>query len=248
MEKITKHLPITTLFLTYLFVCGSLYIAGFWTTFDIEITNFLSISEIPKSFILPFILSNGLTFFQMLINFIASPIFPDENEESNKTEIEKSTLKTKILNILNIFIHLDMIFSYFMIGIIILYYNHKTEVLFWSLSTIIFGILIAMKIGRYDKIKELIPKRNIRIYTIQILVFIPIVSFSTGKINSLNIYNNDKITFIEIIKDNKIVVSKKPNKLIGFIGEKIIISDLKNEKVKIINQTSYNEVQLTKKK
>lgn len=242
MEKITKHLPLTTIFIAYLFVCGSLYIIGFWTTFDIEITNFLSISEIPKSFILPFVLSNGLTFFQMIINFIASPIFTEEDE------IEKKKEKSKIIRILNIFIHLDMIFSYFMIAIIYFYYSHKTEVLFWSISTIVFGILMAMKIVRNDKIKELIPSKNIRLYTVQILVFIPIVSFSTGKINSLNIYNNDKITLIEIIKDNKIVPSNKPNKLIGFIGEKLIISDIKNDKIKVINQTSFNEVELTKKK
>jgi hypothetical protein len=246
MEKITKHLPLTTIFIAYLFVCGSLYIIGFWTTFDIEITNFLNISEIPKSFILPFVLSNGLTFFQMIINFIASPIFSEEHEKEKKKE--KSILKTKLIRILNVFIHLDMIFSYFMICIIYFYYSHKTKVLFWSISTIVFGILMAMKIVRNDKIKELIPKKNIRLYTVQILVFIPIVSFSTGKINSLNIYNNDKITLIEIIKDNKIVPSNKPNKLIGFIGEKLVISDLKNEKMKVINQTSFNEVELTKKK
>lgn len=250
MEKITKHLPITTLFLAYLFICGSLYIIGFWTTFNIEITNFLSISEIPKSFVLPFILSNGLTVFQMVINFIISQPFYDEDEDEKENEVkkERSIFQKKFIQVLRPLVHLDMFFSYLIMAIIYFYYYYKTNVLFWSISTIFFGILMALKIGRNEKIKELIPKNNIRIYTVQILIYIPLLSFSTGKVNSLNIYNNDKITLVEIVKDNKIIPSKQQNKLIGFIGEKLIISDLKNKKMKVINQSSFNEIQLTKKK
>ena len=44
----------TTVVIVYLFVCGGLYIIGYWGEFFLDITPFISIADIPKSFILPF--------------------------------------------------------------------------------------------------------------------------------------------------------------------------------------------------
>ena len=93
--------------------------------------------------------------------------------------------------------------------------------------------------------KKLVPASNFRKCLIHIFVVVPVISFSTGKINSLNIYHNKKINLVEFIKDNKIMdQKKKPFKLLGFVGEKIIISDLNNEKIQIINQSSFDQIQL----
>lgn len=239
MKEFIKNLPITTFILVYLFFCGSLYLVGFWTTFDIDITNFITITEIPKSFVIPFLLANGIVFFQIGLNLISSHSITEEfqKKESNK----------KLPVFFEILFKVDVLLSILTLAIVGLYNFYKTEILFWTLSCVLFAILISIRIHKIEKFKQLVPKSNFRTCLIHIFVIVPVISFSTGKLNSLNIYHNRKINLIQLIKDEKIVEKKNTFKLLGFVGEKIIISDLKNKKIQIINQSSFDQIQLTQK-
>ena len=240
MKEFIKNLPITTFILVYLFFCGSLYLVGFWTTFDIDVTNFITITEIPKSFVIPFLLANGIVFFQIVLNLISSPSI---NEESKTKDNNK-----KIPFIIEFLINIDVLLTILTLAIVSTYNFFKTETPFWTLSSVLFAILISIKIYKIEKLKKLIPTSNFRKGLIHIFVIVPVISFLTGKINSLNIYHNNKINFVEFIKDNKVINEKKNTfKLLGFVGEKIIISDLKNKKIQIINQSSFDQIQLIQK-
>jgi NADH:ubiquinone oxidoreductase subunit 5 (subunit L)/multisubunit Na+/H+ antiporter MnhA subunit len=240
MKEFIKNLPITTFILVYLFFCGSLYLVGFWTTFEIDVTNFITITEIPKSFVIPFLLANGIVFFQIVLNLISSP---SSNEESQKKDGHKK--RPFIFEVLS---NVNVLLSILTLAIIGFYNFYKTEILFWTLSSILFAILISIRVYKIEKFKQLVPTSNFRKCLINIFVVVPVISFSTGKINSLNIYHNKKINLVEFIKDNEVRDQKKDTfKLLGFVGDKIIISDLKNKKIQIINQSSFDEIQLIQK-
>lgn len=240
MREILKNLPLTTLILVYFFFCGSVYLVGFWTTFNIDVTNFINIADIPKSFIIPFLIANGLVFFQIVIHLISTPPITEESKEKDFTD------KPFVFYALT---RIDVLLSILSLVIIVSYNFYNSEILFWIISSVLFAILISIKIHKIEEFKKLIPRNNVRKYLIHIFIVVPIISFSTGKINSLNIYHNNKINIVEFIKDNKVSDQKKKSfKLLGFVGEKVIISDLKNEKIQIINQSSFDQIQLTEKK
>lgn len=54
-----KNIPVTTILLTYLFICGILYLIGFWSTFNIDVFSLISIYDIPKNFAFPLLVSQG---------------------------------------------------------------------------------------------------------------------------------------------------------------------------------------------
>jgi len=138
MKEFIKNLPITTFILVYLFFCGSLYLVGFWTTFDIDVTNFITIIEIPKSFVIPFLLANGIVFFQIVLHLISSP----SNNEESKTKDNNKEIPF-IFELLN---NTDLLLSILALAIIGSYYFFKTEILFWTLSSVLFAILISIRI------------------------------------------------------------------------------------------------------
>lgn len=87
MREIFKYLPLTTMFIIFLYCCGSLYLVAYWGTFEIDISNLVSLTEIPKSFIMPFFISNSLFVFYFTFNLLTYP--------SDLIRQEKHVLVTK---------------------------------------------------------------------------------------------------------------------------------------------------------
>lgn len=89
----------TTLLLFYLFFSGGLFLTGFWVTFKIDVSSFVSITDIPKGFILS--LSN-LSFWIEIALFIGVFFLADKLEEKlvkvkNGTNSRLSNLGRTIL-------------------------------------------------------------------------------------------------------------------------------------------------------
>src|SRR5690348_1982129 len=66
MKYPLSKISITTFAIIYLFFCGGLYLIAYWTTFGFDITNYISLTDVPKSFILPVSIGLGL-----LVSFFA---------------------------------------------------------------------------------------------------------------------------------------------------------------------------------
>ena len=61
MTKYFEKISILTAAIGFLFLCGTLYIIGFWITFDFDITTYVDILDIPKSFVFPMAAAVGLS-------------------------------------------------------------------------------------------------------------------------------------------------------------------------------------------
>lgn len=100
---ILKKIPTTTILLTYLFICGVLYIIGFWSLFNIDISNLVTITDIPKSFVFPFVISQGLFLFNMLTQFITASTDKDP-ENSNQDNLPKQGFIRRFLRVYSLLI------------------------------------------------------------------------------------------------------------------------------------------------
>lgn len=85
-----QKLPLATITIAILFMCGGLYLVGFWSTFNLNVASFISFTDIPKSFILPLISTFGFFFIYTLSNLIYD--FYD-SEESTLTKINYNPTK-----------------------------------------------------------------------------------------------------------------------------------------------------------
>lgn len=79
-----------------------------------------------------------------------------------------------------------------------------------------------------------------------LIFFIPIYSFTTGKLDAIKIWNNQEyfevsdITFKEPSTVNENIVSSK---LLGKLGGNIFVSDSSNSKITIVNLESVKLIQ-----
>ncbi|MBD0724597.1 hypothetical protein B6A10_05345 [Flavobacterium sp. L1I52] len=249
MREIIKFFPVTTILLTYLFVCGSLYLIGFWSIFNIDAFSLISLYDIPKNFVYPLMISQGTYFINMLLGQSLHQLsfINQENNTENFIKINEnwSPKKKKII----IFLTLKDLWPIIIIfSLPLIISNHEKNILYWSISSLILSYFLLYKFVNFSSVKLYIPNIYIRFYLGHFLTFFPISCFSVGKIESLKIYHNKKeIRYFDIIsKDNKTQINDpKCLKFIGFISDKVIYSTLDNQKTFILNKDSSDGFQLS---
>jgi hypothetical protein len=244
IQNITKHIPLTTLIISYFFICGGLYLIGFWGTFDIDITNIISLSDIPKSFIVPFAFSQGFALLNSAINVM---IFTDTKDNKPTVKKWEPVFWKRLLKML---ISIDFIILMSFTIIFKLYSTYKLDPGFWFLSALILSYLISFKLISNNSLKLYIPFYTLRFYLITTIISIPLLSYAIGKSNSLTIYNNSKYRIV--INSNAIInqqiADSTSSKFLGFLGDKLIISSFDNKIITFINQSSIDSVQIQDKK
>lgn len=229
LKDFAKYLPITTISLIYMYLCGSLYLIGFWSTFDIDISNFVSISEIPKSFIYPFVVTQAI----FLVYNLSDVLVPFSNKEGVDIEFKHKWLEYALLNDVHLIIASTLC--------IVLFPIFGSSIYYWWLLPNYMGLTVVVKALRQPYLKELIPSLAIRRYVTLLVIYTPFACVQLGKIKSLGIYKNNDIKYIkaDITNNNKQIFAITDStrlKLLGFLGDKIIASSLDNKKTYILNQ------------
>jgi hypothetical protein len=128
--------------------------------------------------------------------------------------------------------------------ILIVYYffnNFSSSYLYWVISLLLFGIISFSKVSKVKFIKKRIPNPITRNYFLSILIAFVILCFGFGKVSSLHVYKNENVNSVKIIEDAKsqFIINSESLKLLGFVGNKAIISSLDNKRIFILNEESY---------
>jgi len=238
MKEYIKAIPVTTIILLYLYICGSLYLIGYWSYFDIDISNIVSFADVPKSFVMPFILSNG---FYLLIAITDILIYHDG---PNEEEYNISWFYRKKWRLV---LHLDFWLSISPPLILLFYSYNKDSIFFWLATAIIFPYMVARKIKSIPLVKKAIPHFYLRNYTINIFFCTIFFSFILGRVKAIYVYKNENIKYAKAIDNNSIsaISDSVPKKFLGFLGDKAIVSSLDNKTIIVLNQDKYDRIELT---
>jgi len=241
-----KNIPITTILLTYLYICGVLYLVGYWSTFDVDVFSLISIYDIPKSFVFPLLISQ--LFF--LLNYLTGNFvdFTTDREGLNyfiQINPEWKGFKRRIiltLTSLNLWMSLPI--TYFIIN----YNETKNNWFFWFAGSFILSYYLLYRFLNLDIVRANIKSYILRLFIGHFLIFFPISCLSTGKIQSILILHNKAIKHISI--ESKTIKSVNATtdslKLLGFISDRVIYGTLDNKHIYISNKDSYDTVVLTK--
>lgn len=239
-----KYVPVTTLIVVFFFGCGGLYLIGYWTTFDIDVSNLISLTDIPKSFILPCTVTHA---FFLSTLFIVPLVMHKKATLKIKYSPEVYARKrNRGLTFVT-----SAIFLYPLLFTLFLTIFSRNSY-FWIIAGAVLAYLFFLWTAYMRTLMILIPKVYLRVYIVFIVVFTPIMSFSVGKAKSVDIFNNHNIKYMAIIKKNNAIdmQAQKNNisvKFLGFLGDKLIVSSLDNNKVYFMNQDAVDGIELETK-
>lgn len=186
----TKLKILTALLIPYGFICAGLYQIAFWSPFGINGFAFLDISDIVLSFIHPFLLTSISSLVVHLIHFnLGQEVFPYGGGNA--------TAPSKNKRIAWIIIESAYLFS--IICFIILLEDK------WK------GLFLPLYIlpGLYFMVSEFLLKQNImshsknRFFLLYLVVFLPVLSFTSGTRNAYQIYENQEYMFSDEIIPGK---------------------------------------------
>ncbi|MCK4911747.1 MAG: hypothetical protein KAR83_08885 [Thermodesulfovibrionales bacterium] len=214
-----KTLSKITYFLTpYAFALSIIYLLSFWSSFNINILEFLSLSDIIISSLYP--LLYGAVFFTIgaVIGEIATGPLP----AGGGADTEAAH-------------YLRMYFKYVIIAMILgaFYLMLFTE---FNNKFIIGGILLTWSIyfnvKQHGIIEDLIPNDRVRSVILFLLIFMPFFAFAKGKDDSKNILEGNVGYYVDVkVFDGKLNFNGQ-NKL-KYVGKKgnyiFLLSDDNNK-------------------
>lgn len=285
-----KDITITTLLLIYLYVCGALYLYGFWDTYDIEISSLVAITEIPKSFIQPFITTSLFYLLFSVLGYFVPKILPVK--WVNNLRYRFGGLKMALF-VLVFFVMMDL-YSYF----------DKFQIYWYSCSFLLYVLLAGLVRGN-EFLNKKMNNNPLKLYAIATALFIPAMCFATGKSEALEIFNNHAVHLfswgeaknrpdeqifarqysrelsgagrkdvytireafpaadtlapanfdstwtsgVEWLSNSTWGIRRYKYiskwKLIGFLGDKVVIAYLNNTNIRILKQDSQNQIDLS---
>lgn len=231
----SKVLPASTIIISYLFVCGGVYLLGFWGTFDVDAFSLVELWDIPKNFVGSFMFSGGVGIVLILtMVFFINKLSYFNKENNTVTATVKQTVNRRIA------------FLGVIIIAIILFFFLRYNFYYWLSCAAILSWLLIAQIVRMPSFINLVNNYYLRIYVTMIVITTPVICFVSAKKDALAIYKNSNAQIIKI--DDPKITSQKSEigslKLLGFLGDKLIVSTLDNEKIFVLNKSAFDVIEI----
>src|SRR6186713_2806307 len=197
-RNIFKSVPATTVLLVYLFVCGVLFLIGFWSTFRINIFSLIDVFDIPKHFVFPLMISH----FFFIINLITGTITTIEDKGKGFLFIRRFRLWwikwqegiPAFPSYLGAGIGLFILLLWFSIP------EAELNPLCWAISSIVVAYYLLFLFVRSTYVKTVLTTSLFRFFVGHFLIFFPISCFTIGKELSIDIYMNYDIQYVNVIE------------------------------------------------
>lgn len=234
--KDIKNIPL--LLIPYLTVCGALYHISYWDRFGLNGLSLISITEIIKSSIYPIFTILIAVIYNLTIQNLILPtnIFKSQNTE------KKRITNTNLLLIYLCLGLIQVLIFYF------LNYKKPDKFLFIGLLN---GIFISVFLINNEFLTNQFSTERIRRLAIDLIVFIPVVAFYSGKYKAEIIYQNLEYKYIISGNKNPKINLNSVSEKLKFIGnteKHFVFTDLKNSKIIFFKSDNINELILYDKK
>lgn len=219
----------------YLLTCGSLYLWGFWLHFDLNILQFVDVSDIVKATILPMITSLCIMAIQSATNFINNPSSATSRELWNAGGGYRAPIYlqyaffsfiaiTTLIGFITSFISGTKAEKYFVIGFILM-------------GGLYFWILI--------KTRVLVEYKRTRAAILIAILGMPLVFMQKGIRDAQDVLKGNNTFLVQ--SDNQCVSKENSEKFrfIGNLSDKGFAYSLKDQSLCIFK---YEYIKLTKEK
>lgn len=242
-----KPLEVISLLVAFGTVVSALYLFGFWSTFEINILQFISIADILKLGIYPAVF--GLMSFT--IGAIIGTILP-QNETKAVNKEKKEISKSERINSFvekhfnKVFIIAQLIF------ILILFFAKDSYV--WIAGAILFTFVITLIVKEPKILEKLIPNSKVRGFLFFILIGFNLLSFAVGKRDAYNILEAKSVKVInpkifkeygsEALKKKGLFEGEETLKFIGIAGDYYFFIKMDNSKIYTVKYSDLHFLEL----
>lgn len=243
IEKLKNNLTvISSIMIVYFTICGTLWHIGYWSTFDINILQYITVGEIIKSFIIPF-LSSGIIF--LITYFTINYVTIADNINKTDKYFSGKGKDTRVGRYLNKNKYFFLTCYFVLLFFIYLFASHPK----WLFLPLLLAIPIGIILSHQQLFINIIPHPDLRYFVLTLFVYLPLLSFGLSKYNGLNVRDNIKYKMI-----SKIETSSKTNldsligfKYLGSAGNKIFLSKLDNSEIVLLNDNLIDYIGLKPK-
>ena len=212
----------------YAFVISLAYLFGYWSTFDINILEYISFADVIKLSLYPLVASLLFFVFGMIYGTLKSESVKEVKKEHEK---DKRTWLLLLILLGIIFIALDR-------------YN------LWFIGAYLFAQLLIILLDKHVSFDELIPNFPPKVKSTikNILVLLPLLAFASGKIHGKHILigHNTRFVSASILKENKLFNGKEKLKFLGLAGDYVFFLSGDNTRCFIIRAEEIPVLELSK--
>lgn len=215
---------VITLGVPYLIVIGALYQFGYWGAFQINVLEFISITDVGKLAIYPLVatltvlLVGGVTGQLMTL-----PLFPPGGGADSP--VGRFVIANE---------------RYFIVGLILAsaylgIYGPDPQK--WFILAIIISPL-SLPLTRLGKLIEVFPDRNVRHATLLLILVLPVMSFAHGRTNSYLIKNGWPDQFVDVVRSKLLMESDDKNRVayLGYLGTVYVLRESKTGQIVFVKQ------------
>lgn len=170
--------PLLTILPPFSVALSTSYLFGYWTTFDINIFSYLSLTDLITSSAYYYIPAAILSI--MLVSII--PMI----------SIKRQMKQKKSPNFLLTALVLACLFLY---ALLISYFTNIRFALLFMLFTVL-SFLVAFKFAISIQLRSFLPEQEIRVRIVALLIPLPLFTFLIGKINGYRVLNEKLCQYV----------------------------------------------------
>jgi len=233
MKSLLSKVSVTTFVIIYLFFCGGLYLLAYWSTFNFDITNYISFEDVPKSFIFPVLTAFGIILFIWLCTF-SYQLLAIESKKDNRTKQNTKPKPTKLKKAAPSIVLVFLVISTFYFPLI-----NKKYALFVIASGVCLLLFVAFETFiSNENIKNIMPDFYKRLAITIALFLVPGLIFITAKVRSFTIFNNEdyySVSNIRFLNKDSSDNEYMSYKLLGKLGNHLFLADSSNSVITVLN-------------
>jgi hypothetical protein len=235
------NLAYATLLIAYFTACGGLWHIGYWTTFDINILQYLTLSDIIKSYIIPFITSSVYFFATYL--YTAFIIYSTKIKNPGEHSFGKGA-NTKLGIMFNKYLSIILMLDFLLIVILLVWGpDYK-----WIFVAVLISAPISVRLTNTNLMTNIFANPDIRVSIFNFLIALPILSFGFAKWTSYKVFKNKNYEIISKLESNSL---KNTNQLIGLkylgtVGDVYFLSTVDNSEIIFLNNRNVDFISFIK--
>lgn len=214
--------------LPYLTICGAIYHLSFWNEFGLNGLHFISLSDILKSAAQPI----SYPIFMFLLSGVLHYIFL--LAVAHWLKVPKEAFQRKYAaHTAKRFWILTAVFL--ILGVLVLFTMSSSSR--WTLSSTLFSGPLILLFFVNGFLRRSISDPYLRMLVVILIVLLPFLSFSSGKIDASVILTNTRYQYV--VTNSKNInnnISQDTLKLVGFTTESVILSNINNEELFILDR------------
>lgn len=168
----------------YFVAVGVLYLWGYWSSFDINILEYLSLTDIVKVTVIPIISSFVLFALGAAVGAIlTSPTFPPGGGANTPTGLFLNKYKSQLL-------------VAYWIGTFLIYFLAPIQK--WMLLPVLVSIPITVILRQQRFLEDLIPNDNVNYITVFLLCVLHFYAYGHGILSAEKIISGTEYKYVEL--------------------------------------------------